>query len=215
MRIITCNMDSSCILSTDGTHVVLHQKPGLDGEVYYNRKSRYSMNVLLTFDNSRLIRYVVTGWPGSVHDSAIWDSTTVQKHPDEYFSPGQYQFGDSRFRLTRYMIVPYLQPAASVPDNREFNTRLSSGRVVSEHGNGVLKARWQSLRGLPVVINEPIHVRKACSWILACSILHNIVTNLHLPSDDLGEELIEDIMHAERSEQEDLGGQIVNVSAAE
>ena len=81
---------------------------------------------------------------------------------------------------------------------------------MSEHGNGVLKARWQSLRGLPVVINEPIHVRKAWSWIVAFS-----VTNLHLPSDDLGEELIEDIMHAERSEQEDLGGQIVNVSAAE
>ena len=27
-----------CISSTDGTHIVLSQKPGLDGEVFFNRK---------------------------------------------------------------------------------------------------------------------------------------------------------------------------------
>ena len=40
----------NCIASTDGTHIVLFQRPGLDGEVYFNRKCTYSMNVLLTFD---------------------------------------------------------------------------------------------------------------------------------------------------------------------
>ena len=60
-----------CILSSDGTHIVLFQKPGLEGEVYFNRKSSYSMNVLLTFDAHRNIRYLISGWPGSVHDSTL------------------------------------------------------------------------------------------------------------------------------------------------
>eukprot|EP00474_Spongospora_subterranea_P010468 CRZ10926.1 hypothetical protein [Spongospora subterranea] len=58
---------------------------------------------------------------------------------------GQYQFGDSGYRLTKYKITPSKQPAAMRPENEEFNLRLSRGRVVSEHGNAVLKARWQSL----------------------------------------------------------------------
>ncbi|KAF0721719.1 hypothetical protein Ae201684_018959 [Aphanomyces euteiches] len=53
------------------------KSPTLDGEVYYSRKKTYSMNTILTFDFERQIRYVVAGWPGSVHDSTIWKTTDV------------------------------------------------------------------------------------------------------------------------------------------
>jgi len=99
-------------------------KPGLEGNVYFNRKSSYSMNVLLTFDAHRNIRYLISGWPGSVHDSTIWESGAVVKNPDKFFSPGQYQLGDCGFRLTRTMLIPYRQPAASLTDNEEFNLRF-------------------------------------------------------------------------------------------
>lgn len=182
---------SGCVSSTDGTHVILFQKPGLDGEVYYNRKCQYSMNVQLTFDHRRHIRYLVAGWPGSVHDTTAWESGAIFRTPTEYFSPGQYQFGDSGYRLTTYMITPYKQPAASRPENEEFNLRLSRGRVVSEHGNGVLKARWQSLRGLPICINQASHVRYACDWILACCVLHNMVNEVNMSEDQM-EPFLED-----------------------
>eukprot|EP00474_Spongospora_subterranea_P003016 CRZ03474.1 hypothetical protein [Spongospora subterranea] len=175
----------NCILSTDGTHVVLAQKPNLDGEVYYNRKCTYSMNVMLTFDHKRQIRYLIAGWPGSVHDSSIWESGHVHKDPERYFSPGQYQFGDSGFSLTRQMLVPYRQPAASVAENEEFNFRLSRGRVVSEHGNGILKGRWQSLRALPICINKGVHVNLVCDWIVASCVLHNIVNSRRLVADEV------------------------------
>jgi hypothetical protein len=174
-----------CILSSDGTHVVLFQRPSLDGEVYFNRKSCYSFNVMLMFDHNRNIRYMNAGWPGSVHDSKIWESGSVAKDPERFFSNGQYQFGDSGFALTKQMIVPYRQPAASSPENEEFNLRLSRGRVVSEHGNGILKGRFQSLRHLPICIAKASDVEFACDWITACCVLHNIVNSRRFDSDDI------------------------------
>eukprot|EP00474_Spongospora_subterranea_P008040 CRZ08498.1 hypothetical protein [Spongospora subterranea] len=164
-----------CILSTDGTHVVLSQMPKLQGEVYWSRKCKYSFNVILTFDRKRQVRYIVSGWPGSVHDAKAWESGSVSKNPGQYFPEGQYQLGDSGFTMTREMLVPYRQPAASNPENAALNLRLSSARVVSEHGNGILKGRWQSLRGLRICINKPEDVRFACQWISACCVLHNMV----------------------------------------
>ena len=76
-----------CIGSTDGTHIVLFQKPGLDGEVFFNRKHTYSMNVLLTFDLNRQIRYVLSGWPGSVHDNTVWEKGFIAKAPERFFFP--------------------------------------------------------------------------------------------------------------------------------
>ena len=178
-----------CISSTDGTHIVLSQKPGLDGEVFFNRKHTYSMNVLLTFDRNRQIRYVLSGWPGSVHDNTIWENGKIAKAPTRFFSAGQFQLGDSGFRLTPTMIVPYRHPAASLPLNQAFNERLSAARVVSEHGNGILKARWQSLRALPICVNEPSDVQFVCDWISACCVLHNIVNQRRLEADRIEYEL--------------------------
>jgi hypothetical protein len=174
-----------CILSSDGTHIVLFQRPSLEGEVYFNRKSSYSLNVMLTFDHRRNIRYLNAGWPGSVHDSRIWESGLAAKDPARFFSNGQYQFGDSGFALSKQMIVPYRQPAASIPENEEFNLRLSRGRVVSEHGNGILKGRFQSLRCLPVCIAKASDVEFACDWIIACCVLHNMVNSRRRVNDEV------------------------------
>jgi len=174
-----------CISSTDGTHIVLFQRPGLQGEVYWSRKCQYSMNVILTFDHKRQIRYIIAGWPGSVHDTKAWESGEVHKHPGQFFSPGEYQLGDSGFSLNKQMLVPYRQPAAAEPANEAFNKMLSKARVVSEHGNGVLKGRWQSLRGLPVCINKQADVKSACDWIMACCILHNMVNSCQREADDI------------------------------
>ncbi|KAF0728814.1 hypothetical protein Ae201684_013384 [Aphanomyces euteiches] len=106
---------------------------------YTLRIKTYSMNTILTFDAHRRIRYLVVGWPGSVHDSTIWKTTDVFKQPHLYFSSEEYQLGDSGFAMTHQMVVPYRQPYSRDVDNAEFNTYLASARAVSEHGNGILK----------------------------------------------------------------------------
>eukprot|EP00474_Spongospora_subterranea_P010901 CRZ11359.1 hypothetical protein [Spongospora subterranea] len=138
---------------------------------------------MLTFDHQRQIRYLIAGWPGSVHDTKVWESGSVKKNPNHHFSPGQYQLGDS-FTLSKQMLVPYRQPAASILENQQFNLRISRARVVSEHGNGILKGRWQSLRGLPICINKPSDIKFACQWITAGCVLHNMINKERLAADD-------------------------------
>ncbi|KAH9104417.1 hypothetical protein AeMF1_019500 [Aphanomyces euteiches] len=174
-----------CILATDGTHVVLHRKPSLYGEVYFSRKKEYSMNVMLTVDPSRQIRHVIVGWPGSVHDSTVWSSSDPYLHPRFYFDPKQYLIGDSGFALSMRMPTPYRLPSSLDPENEIMNNQLSGLRVACEHTNGILKGRWCSLTELPVDIRKVDDINLVCDWILAACVLHNIVNRLRNNRDDV------------------------------
>jgi hypothetical protein len=45
----------------DGTPVNLEQRPGIDGAAYFSRKSRYCINLQLVCDDTKRIRYYLTG----------------------------------------------------------------------------------------------------------------------------------------------------------
>ncbi|ETV78981.1 hypothetical protein H257_07766, partial [Aphanomyces astaci] len=126
-------------------------------------------------DYNHQIRHVVAGWPGSVHDSTVWASSSPARRPDSFFDANQYQAGDSGFALCLRMLTPYRLPYAAESGNNAFNTGHASLRVVCEHGNGILKGRWASLSCLPVFIRRSGDVKIVCDWILACCVLHNVV----------------------------------------
>ena len=50
----------------DGTQIILSQRPHIDGETYWTRKGRYSINLQIICDDKKMIRSYVVGWPGSV-----------------------------------------------------------------------------------------------------------------------------------------------------
>ena len=77
------------------------------------------------------------------------------------------------------ILVGYLrQPAASIPHNEVFNELFSPARQVIEHVNGILKGRFQSLKGIRVEIKTAHDLNFFCEWILVCIILHNILIRL-------------------------------------
>ena len=82
----------------DGTIVPLFMRPGLYGNVWFDRKSNYSMNVqvrallsscwFFSSDDSTYLHQIVstpdlwiidysTGLPGSQHDATAWEETHV------------------------------------------------------------------------------------------------------------------------------------------
>lgn len=54
---------------------------------------------------------------------------------------------------------------------------------MSEHGNGILKGRWQSLRGIPIRIRKPKDVEFVCDWVIGCCVLHNFVNDRQCSRD--------------------------------
>ena len=162
----------------DGTHIHFAWKPGIDGEVYWTRKSRYSLNVQLVCDNKGRIIYYVIGWPGSVFDSTVFGESPLFQQPDKFFSEFQYILGDAGYGSTAFICTPFRNPAAQIAENSLFNELFSSARVIIEHVNGILKGRFQSLKGVRILIKEKSDFEKMNNWILVCLILHNILLEI-------------------------------------
>ena len=132
----------------DGTHIILSQRPHIDGETYWCRKMFYSTNVLLVCDDTGRIRHYIIGWPGSLFDNNIFEKTNLSKHPENYFSSNEFLLADAGFALKLFCLTPYRNPAATLPENEMFNFYFSSARTIIEHVNGILKNRFSSLRGI-------------------------------------------------------------------
>jgi hypothetical protein len=87
-----------CIGAIDGFHVVLLGKPRRDDAyAFWNRKERYSFNILGICDHSRRIRYISCGFPGSAHDMRPYRFSRIHSHPSEFFSEGEYILADSAY----------------------------------------------------------------------------------------------------------------------
>ncbi|XP_028039897.1 putative nuclease HARBI1 isoform X2 [Bombyx mandarina] len=110
---------------------------------------------------------VVARWPGSTHDSTIYQNS--QRH--RVFESGAYNvaylLGDSGYPLKSHLLTPYLNP--STHGERKYNEAHIKTRNTVERQYGVLKRRFPVLAvGLRLKLTTSVHV------ILACCILHNI-----------------------------------------
>jgi hypothetical protein len=117
----------------DGTPVNFYQKPGIDGEAYFNRKGRYAINLTLVCDDRAYIRYYVVGHTGPTPDNQILEQSRMLTEPDKFFSMLEYLLADAGYALGLYVCTPYRKPASLIEENHIFNVLFSSARVIIEH----------------------------------------------------------------------------------
>ena len=97
-------------------------------------------------------------------------------------------------------MIPYRNPQES--EKLEFNSKVSSARIIVEHVMGILKGRWGSLRGLRLKIKDREDTKKANNWIICCLILHNIVSGFN---DEWVDEFVDESDMSEVEEIEENG----------
>jgi len=165
----------NCVGIVDGTPINFEWRPNIDGEVYWSRKSRYCINLQLVCDDRRNIRFVQAGWPGSVFDSTVFDNSDICKNPSLFFSAGEFIIADAGYALKPFICTPYKHPLADIPHNRLFNELFSSARCVIEHVNGMLKGRFNSLKGVRILVCKLSDFKRMNEWITVCCVLHNIL----------------------------------------
>ena len=61
----------NCLGFVDGTLAVFESRPSLHGSDYSGRKNKYGSFMLIVCDDQRRIRYLFTGFCGSVHDNCV------------------------------------------------------------------------------------------------------------------------------------------------
>lgn len=150
----------------DGTHVPIQNPGGNDAELYRNRKGFFSINVQLMCDNNLIIRNVVASWPGSTHDSRIFNESTLKDKLVDL--PGRlHLLGDKGYPCLRYLLTPLSSPRNAA--ERRYNFAQSSTRMAVERLNGVLKRRFPCLS-----FGLRFKPGKCAIVIVACCVLHNI-----------------------------------------
>ncbi|XP_064638287.1 putative nuclease HARBI1 [Lineus longissimus] len=162
----------------DGVHVPI-EAPSLDErEIYRCRKGFMSLNVQGIADTDLKFINIVNRWPGSTHDSRIFDNSRI------CFQLEQRQFeglllGDKGYACLPFLMTQFRNPAGRA--QRRYNRSHKSTRSAVEIMFGIWKRKFPCLKqGIRVKLDT------AMSVITATAVLHNIAIDLKEP--DVGEE---------------------------
>ncbi|KAK4874307.1 hypothetical protein RN001_013667 [Aquatica leii] len=109
----------------DCTHVAVIapplEHPQYPGYAYLNRKGYYSINVQIICDANLSILNCNAMYPGSTHDAAIWQMSTVQRYLRENHVRGTWLLGDSGYPLQPWLLTPIENAAEDSPEDEEMN----------------------------------------------------------------------------------------------
>lgn len=162
----------------DGTHVPIISPGGPNAEIYRCRKNHFSINVMGVCDASLKFTNIAVNWPGSAHDSRIFNESRLS----EALEGGRYHgflLGDSGYACRSYLLTPFLTPQTE--KERHYNAAHIKTRNVIERAFGILKKRFAIL-SIPVRTRLP----NTKNIIVACVVLYNIAIINRLP---LGEDV--------------------------
>ena len=114
-------------------------------------------NMGLVSHNKRFL-YAAVGGPGSTHDARMLRNTSLfnkiingEKLPQRTFDLGGMgeipllTIGDSAFPRFPWLIKAYTESPRMTLQQKYFNSKLCSARVVVENCYGMLKGRWRVL----------------------------------------------------------------------
>ena len=161
----------------DGCHVKI-ASPSLPFHetAFVNRKGWHSINCHFVCDFDLKIFDVSTKWPGSAHDSFIFQQSPLWSRRDQLIDTNAIILGDSAYPQTSWLMTPCDNPVTS--EQQRYNRAHKRGRSVIERCNGVLKSRFRCLQ--QTINFSPI---RASRIIRACVCLHNLAIkrNVELP----------------------------------
>ena len=140
----------------------------------------------------------LAGWPGSTHDNCVLKASNLYTRRESYFSHLEYLLGDSAFSNSSIMVPAFKKGRHEtvLPRDKElFNTHLARVRIKSEHCIGLLKGRFQCLKGLNTYKSRGEEdVKYIVDIFSACTVLHNLLLSYddRIPQewyDELAEEI--------------------------
>lgn len=154
----------------DCTHIPIKSPGGQNPEVYRNRKGWMSLNVQVVCGPGSEILNIVARWPGSTHDSRIFQNSGLVVAFEEHQING-ILLGDNGYAQSRYLYTPIVNPHTEA--ERRYNRAHVKTRNIIERTFGMWKRKFGCLqRKLSNSLNTTTKI------IVACAILHNIaVTN--------------------------------------
>ncbi|KAF0732863.1 hypothetical protein Ae201684_010188 [Aphanomyces euteiches] len=150
-----------CAGFVDGTLFPVYSRPSVHGEDYFCRKG--------------FLWYGWNGLPGAVHDMRVWSNSVMRTHASKYFDRFEFLLVDSGYAMSD-VILPSFK-------------RLRGCRFVNENCIGLLKGRFQSLRGMRMDISNPKAAKLMVMFFRCAAVLHNLLLDMSDSEDEWDTEL--------------------------
>ncbi|CAN0909454.1 Protein ALP1-like [Linum grandiflorum] len=177
----------NCCGAIDTTHILMTVPTvNQSHEVWIDREKKFSMVLQAVVDPDMRFRDVTVGFPGSLSDAVILQSSGFFKLCEEgkrlngktktllegTEELGEYILGDAGFPLLKWLITPFQH---AIPgDQVDFNKRHSATRAVAKIALARLKEMWRIIHGVMWLPDK----NKLPRIVFVCCLLHNIVIDM-------------------------------------
>lgn len=186
----------NCCGVIDATHITMCLPASEPmSNVWLDHAKNYSMVLQAVVDPDMRFRDLITGWPGKMKDSLVFENSNFYKlcqmgerlNGKKLRLPDgseirEYIIGDSGYPLLPYLVVPYEGKELSEPAKVDFNKRHFATRMVAQRALARLKDMWRIIQGLMWRPDK----HKLPRIIMVCCLLHNIVIDM---KDEVQDEL--------------------------
>ena len=167
----------------DGSHVPIQSPGGDNTELYRCRKGFFSFNLQIVCDYKLKINDIVARWPGSTHESTIFNSSLIKLHLEEGRYGTSIILGDSAYPASHSLLTPLAQVNSIA--GQHYQAAHTATRNVVERTIGVWKRRFPAM-------SQQLRLKKETSLIaiVASAVLHNMAVDegLELPDEPIPEE---------------------------
>ncbi|XP_072140409.1 putative nuclease HARBI1 isoform X2 [Dermacentor andersoni] len=126
-----------------------------DTASFMSRKGYYALNVMVVCNAELRILVVDPRFPGSCHDSWVWQRNPLRARLAAQLQPGEYLLGDSGYPLEPWLLVPVPGSHAGTSSEGHYNQEHASMRNVVERCIGVLKSKFRCLQHFRTLLYSP------------------------------------------------------------
>ncbi|XP_066587825.1 putative nuclease HARBI1 [Prorops nasuta] len=153
----------------DCIHITIQSYGGEYAELFRNRKGFFSLNVQVIVNSKLQIMDIVARWPGSSHDSTIFNNSRI-KHRFEVGEFGNsLLLGDSGYPNLPYLLTPLINPKS--PAEILYNEAQIRTRSMVERCFGI----WGRIFPVLTIGSRFRTPERTMNVIISCAVLYNII----------------------------------------
>ncbi|XP_015514238.1 putative nuclease HARBI1 isoform X1 [Neodiprion lecontei] len=152
----------------DGTFINIRTPAHKIKSTYVNRHDTTALTLQGICDAKKKFLDVFTGIPGKIHDARVFTLSFIRPTVLS-MGPDFHILGDSAYPICENLMTPIRDYGNLTDEQREYNRRFCSTRVLIENAFGLLKQRFRQL-----IRTDMWGVLKTSKFILSCCVMHNL-----------------------------------------